>query len=62
MLGMEVSVLPKDIVSLAYKEGLLLLSAGANVVRFVPPLVIDKVTADEGFKILDKVLENIKGE
>lgn len=62
MLGMEVGILPKDIVSLAYKEGLLLLSAGANVVRFVPPLVIDKVTADEGFKILDKVLENIKGE
>ena len=61
MLGMEVGILPKDIVSLAYKEGLLLLSAGANVVRFVPPLVIDKVTADEGFKILDKVLENIKG-
>ena len=62
MLGMEVSVSPKEIVEAALKDGLLILSAGANVVRFVPPLVIDKKAADEGFAILDKVLKNIKGE
>lgn len=59
MLGMEVKIPPKEIVSLAYKEGLLILSAGANVVRFVPPLVIDKETADIGFEILDKVMSEI---
>lgn len=62
MLGMEVSVSPKEIVEAALKDGLLILSAGANVVRFVPPLVIDKKAAEEGFAILDKVLKNIKGE
>lgn len=59
MLGMEVDISPKQIVNAAYKEGLLILSAGANVIRFVPPLVIDKMAADEGFKILDKVMKNI---
>lgn len=62
MLGMEVSISPKEIVEAALKDGLLILSAGTNVVRFVPPLVIDKKAAEEGFAILDKVLKNIKGE
>lgn len=62
MLGMEVSISPKEIVEAALKDGLLILSAGTNVVRFVPPLVIDKKATEEGFAILDKVLKNIKGE
>lgn len=59
MLGMEVKIAPKEIVNLAFKEGLLLLGAGADVVRFVPPLVINREAADEGFSILDKVLSTV---
>ena len=62
MLGMELDINPKDVVNNAFKEGLLILSAGSSVVRFVPPLIIDKKVADEGFFILEKVFKNIKGE
>lgn len=60
MLGIELDIPPKDVVNAAFKEGLLILSAGANVIRFVPPLIIDKKVADEGFIILNKVFESIK--
>ena len=62
MLGIELDINPKDIVNKAFSEGLLILSAGSNVVRFVPPLIIDKKVADERFLILEKVFKNIKGE
>ena len=62
MLGIELDTSVKEIVNKAFSEGLLILSAGSNVVRFVPPLIIDKKVADEGFSILEKVFKNIKGE
>ena len=62
MLGMEVDTEVKNIVNAAFKEGLLILGAGTNTIRFVPPLIIDEKTTDEGFLILEKVLGNIKGE
>jgi acetylornithine/N-succinyldiaminopimelate aminotransferase len=35
----------------------LLATAGANVVRFVPPLVVTKPEIDEAVDILDAVLD-----
>ena len=34
------------------------LSAGTNIIRFVPPLVIEKEHADEAFNILDKIFSS----
>lgn len=62
MLGIELDISPKEVVNLAFKEGLLILSAGSNVIRFVPPLIIDEKVAEEGFRVLDKVFNEIKGE
>ena len=62
MLGIELDISPKEVVNLAFKEGLLILSAGSNVIRFVPPLIIDEKAAEEGFRVLDKVFNEIKGE
>ena len=36
----------------ARKNGLLLIGAGHNVIRFVPPLVISKADVDEAVSVL----------
>lgn len=41
-----------DIVKKALEKGLILISAGNNVIRFVPPLVIEKEHVDEMISIL----------
>jgi acetylornithine/succinyldiaminopimelate/putrescine aminotransferase len=48
---------PGDIVARARAHGLLLSTAGANVVRLVPPLIVSKAEIDEAVEILDAVLE-----
>lgn len=40
----------------AFDQGLLLVGAGSDVVRFVPPLVVDKEAIDKMIEILRKVL------
>lgn len=57
MLGIEVSEKPADIVQKALEQGLLVLSAGENVIRLVPPLTIEKNTIDKGFEILKEILK-----
>ncbi len=58
MQGLEFSVPVGDIIRDCQKEGLLLISAGANIIRFVPPLVIEKEHIDRMYEILTKVLQN----
>ena len=45
---------PGEIVSKAIENGLLIITAGSNVLRFVPPLVITKENVDEMIEILEK--------
>ena len=54
MQGLELSVNPKDVISTALDNGLILFSAGTNVIRFVPPLVITKEDVDECITKLKK--------
>lgn len=58
MQGLEFSVPVGDIIRNCQKEGLLLISAGANIIRFVPPLVIEKEHIDRMYEILTKVLQD----
>ncbi|WP_456433043.1 acetylornithine/succinylornithine family transaminase [Nitratifractor sp.] len=44
------------ILEAAFKEGLILLKAGRNTVRFLPPLTISRDEIDEGFKRLERAL------
>lgn len=53
MQGLEFKEPVKDIVTRAMKAGLILISAGTNIIRFVPPLVIKKEHVDEMVKILE---------
>lgn len=44
----------------ALKEGLIVITAGADVIRFLPPLIIEKQHVDEMIEKLCKVFEKIK--
>ena len=48
-----------EIVKAALAEGLVILSAGSNVLRFVPPLVMEKKDIDEMAMKLDSVLSRM---
>ena len=56
MLGVEMTVPALDIEKICIEEGMLIVAAGANVVRFVPPLVITKENVDEAITILKKAI------
>ena len=56
MQGIQVTKPLSEITNAALKEGLLVIGAGADVIRFVPPLIIDKEQVDEMIEILKKVL------
>ena len=45
-----------DIIAACLKEGLVVVAAGGNVLRMVPPLVIQKEHVDEAVKVIEKVL------
>ena len=42
-----------EVINKALEKGLILINAGANIVRFVPPLIITKENVDEMIAILD---------
>lgn len=54
--GIELTVNPKDVISKALDNGLILFSAGTNVIRFVPPLVITERDVDEMIEKLGAAL------
>lgn len=56
MQGLVVDGKPGDYVAKAIENGLLIISAGSNVLRMVPPLIITKENVDEMITILRKVL------
>ncbi len=57
MQGLEFSVPVKEIMADVIDSGLILASAGANTVRFVPPLVITKEDVDSMISIFKKVID-----
>ena len=49
-----------DIINRALEKGLILINAGTNIIRFVPPLVITKENVDEMLAILTECLDEKK--
>jgi acetylornithine/N-succinyldiaminopimelate aminotransferase len=41
----------------ALESGLILINAGADIIRFVPPLIISKQNVDDMIQILDACLQ-----
>lgn len=56
MQGLELLIPAGDIILKAMDRGLILISAGQNIIRFVPPLVITREHVDEMAAILEEIL------
>jgi acetylornithine/N-succinyldiaminopimelate aminotransferase len=59
MQGLEFTIPVKEIIHAAMDSGLILIAAGTNIIRFVPPLIIEEKHVDEMVDILDAVLSGI---
>ena len=46
-----------DIIKKAMDKGLILINAGANIIRFVPALVINRQNVDDMIAILESSIE-----
>ena len=57
--GIELTVSPKEVIAKALEKGLILFSAGTNVIRFVPPLVITESDVDEMIEKLGEALSEV---
>lgn len=55
--GLEFSVPVGPVINEALKHGLVLINAGTNIIRFVPPLVISKENVDDMISILEDSLQ-----
>lgn len=56
MQGLVLNVPVGDVVSKAIEEGVLVISAGGNVLRMLPPLVFTKENVDELVEVLKNIL------
>jgi predicted acetylornithine/succinylornithine family transaminase len=57
MVGLELKTAVAPLVAAAREKGLMLVGAGDNVVRFVPPLIVSREQIDEAVGILEEVIE-----
>lgn len=59
MLGMELTLPALEVEKKCMDKGMLVVGAGEKVVRFVPPLIIEKAHVDEAIAILQSVLSEM---
>lgn len=57
--GLVLSIPPRQVVDKCYEQGLLVLSAGYDVLRFVPPLVVQKEDIDKAMAIVREALASL---
>lgn len=61
MLGLECVVTNTDVLARLRANGLLAVTAGENVIRILPPLIIDESHVEEAGIILDRACTDIEG-
>lgn len=59
MQGLQLNIPVGDVAAKALQQGLLVITAGNNVLRFVPPLVIEKEHVDEMMEKIKVVLSSV---
>ncbi len=62
MVAMELKIPVKDVITRGFDQQLILLYAGLNIVRFLPPLVISRDQLDLVVQKLDAILTSIESE
>ena len=60
MVGMEMTVDVAPIIEAGYKHGLLMVNAGTDVIRFVPPLIAEKAHVDALVERLTAILADVE--
>jgi acetylornithine/N-succinyldiaminopimelate aminotransferase len=60
MLGIKFRVPSADVAGAARAEGLLLVPAGDNVLRMLPPLIVGEQEVDEAVRRLDCALSGLE--
>jgi len=58
MIGLESRIFIYDVLMKSLEKGLILLYSGKNVIRFLPPLVIDWAQLEKAAKILNEIFED----
>lgn len=59
MQGLEFKMPVKDLIPKFMDKGLILISAGANIIRLVPPLIIQREDVDHMISILEQCLSEV---
>ena len=59
MIGVQVSCDPHKVAETAIEAGLIVLTAGKDVIRLLPPLTITETEIDTGLKIFKRVLSQL---
>lgn len=57
MQGLVLKCAPAEVINKALEKGLVVISAGSNVLRMLPPLIITKENVDEMITILDQCVQ-----
>jgi len=60
MIGLKMKVPAGDFIEKARAEGLVVLPAGDNVVRLLPPLTLSEDEAREGIALMDKTAARLE--
>ncbi|KAG8531238.1 acetylornithine aminotransferase [Bacidia gigantensis] len=60
ILGLQLSRDPTPIVTAARELGLLVITAGTNTLRFLPPLIIEEEEIKTGLDILERAIEKVE--
>ncbi len=56
MLGVQLDIPAGPVIQAGYKQGVILLNAGPDVLRLVPPLILSKAEVDQGVERLSAAL------
>jgi acetylornithine/N-succinyldiaminopimelate aminotransferase len=61
MVGMEMTIDATKVVEAGFKKGLITVNAGPNVIRFVPPLIVEKQHVDQLVEQISAILAEQQG-
>jgi acetylornithine/N-succinyldiaminopimelate aminotransferase len=62
MIGLKMKTQAADFIALARVNGLVVLPAGDNVVRMLPPLTLSEAEAREGIELLNKTASAVEAQ
>ena len=62
MQGLECNQAVSGVINRAVEKGLLLINAGTNIIRFIPPLIVSKADVDNMIAIVDACFAEMEGQ